>query len=157
MPPLLRVLVGCAVLLLPIAASAEIGWQVSKKQGRAYLQASSGEVEVDKEFWAHCRADGSIEVGVGANTSVGEGNGEPVTVTFASAGTMTTLAGNSRKSADFQMTTGTELRTKITRDDTLFKVLTAEKSIAVSGSIKSATWPVTGLKAKVAAFLQACK
>ena len=154
---LLRFLMFCAVLLWPAAALADMQWQFIKKQGRPYLQGAPSEPETDKQFWALCLADGGIDIGVGAESNVGEGNGEPVTLTLAVAGATAKLAGNSRKSANFQMTAGTELRARIKREDALFTVLAADKPIAVSGSIKSTTWPVKGLKAKVAAFLQACK
>ena len=55
------------------------------------------------------------------------------------------------------MTGGTEFRATVKRDDALFKVLSTDKPIAVSGSIEPTTWPAKGLKAKVAAFLKACK
>ena len=55
------------------------------------------------------------------------------------------------------MTAGTELRASITRGHVLFKVLATDKPIAVSGASKPMILPAKGRKAKVAAFLQACK
>ena len=46
---------------------------LSKKNGRAYLSGMPNESEVDYEFWAHCRADGAIEVGAAAESHVGKG------------------------------------------------------------------------------------
>ena len=94
---------------------------------------------------------------MGADSNVGEGKGEPVTLTLLSGPARAALAGASRNSANFQMTAGTELRAKISRKHDVFQVLASGEPIAVSGSIKPATWPVKALKAKVAAFLQACK
>ena len=153
---LLRFLIGLAVLSLPGAASADVVWRFTKEQGRPYLQGMSSESESDTEFWARCRADGKIDVGLGADSIVGKGEGEKVSLTLESAGIKATLNGVSRNSVNVEMTGGTELRTTISRDDAVFKVLAADKPIAVSGAIKAA-WPVKGLKAKVAAFLAACK
>lgn len=155
--PVLRAVIGAAVMLAPAAASADVVWQLTKKQGRPFLQGASSEPETDKEFWAHCAAAGAIEIGVGAESNVGKGDGEAVTLTLLSGGTRAVLAGHSRKSADFQMTAGTELRAKVSSNDAVFTVLATDKPITVSGSIKTVTWPVKGLKTKVAAFLQACK
>ena len=38
------------------------------------------ESEVDYEFWAHCRTDGKIDVGMAAESHVGKGKGEAVTL-----------------------------------------------------------------------------
>ena len=57
------------LLLSPSAAwAADIEWALSKKDGRAYLSGMPKQSEVDNEFWAHCRADGAIEVGAGAES-----------------------------------------------------------------------------------------
>ena len=158
MKALLRLLIGVAMALAPAVASADVAWTLGKKQGRPFLQAMSTEAESDTEFWALCGAGGAIEIGVGADTNVGEGKGEPVTLTLASGPTRATLSGQSRNSANFQMTAGTELRAKITRGDAVFKVLAAGQPITASGSIKmTVTWAVKGLKPKVAAFLKACQ
>ena len=154
---LLRIAVGMAVALAPVAASADVVWQLGKKQGLPYLQGMPSESESDTQFWALCRAGGVVEIGVGADSNVGEGKGEPVALTLTSGPARATLSGQSRNSANFQMTAGTELRARISRRHDLFVVLAGEQPIKVSGSIKPVTWPVNGLKAKVAAFLQACQ
>jgi hypothetical protein len=152
-----HILIAAALLLGSPASAGDLVWQFSKKQNRPYLQAMSSEPETDRQFWAHCRAEGGIDIGMGAESNVGEGNEELVTLTLTSAGATAVLAGNSRKSVNFQMTAGVELQAKVMRDDAVFKVLATGAPIAVSGSMKPVTWPVKGLKAKVAAFLQACK
>jgi hypothetical protein len=154
---LLRILIASAVLLPVAAAADDIIWQLGKKQGRPILLGVLSEPETDKPFWAHCRADGGIDIGIGAEINVGKGKGEAVTVTLTSAGASAKLTGQSRNTLDSEMTGATELRTKIARDDALFTVLATDKPIALSGSIKPTTWPVKGLKAKAAAFLAACK
>jgi hypothetical protein len=139
-------------------AQADVEWTLGKKQGRPLLNGFSGEYEGDDEFWAHCRKDGSIDIGVGAHSRVGRGRGDAVRLTIASAGERTMLSGASRWSMNSEMTGGTELRARVRPDDALFAVLRTGKPIAVTGSIEQpARWGVAGLKQKVAAFLQACK
>jgi len=154
---LLRVLIVLAMALAPAEASAEIAWQLSKKGGRAHLQGMPTVSESDTEFWARCRPDGMIDIGVGADSNVGTGKGEAVTLVLKSGGVTAKLAGTSRNSANFQMTAGTELRTTVSRNDTVFKVLSSGKPVGVSGALKQpATWEAKGLEAKVTAFLKAC-
>jgi hypothetical protein len=146
------------LLLWPAAASAaDIEWRLSNKDGRAYLSGMPKASEVDYEFWAHCRADGAIEVGAGAESHVGRGNGEAVTLKLAAGLRRATLTGVSRESANIEMTGGIELRAVIARGHPLFTVLANGKPIKVSGPIKPITWPVNGLKAKAAEFLKQCK
>ncbi len=152
-----RILMVAALALIPATASADIVWQLAKKQGHPLLRGMPGESESDTQFWAQCGAGGAIDIGVGADSGVGEGKGEKVTLTLKSGGAEAKLTGVSRNSANFQMTAGTELRATIKRDHAVFKVLAAGKPIVVGGSIKPESWPVKGLKAKVAAFLKACK
>ena len=146
------------MLLWPVAANAaDVVWTLSKKNGRAYLSGMPDESEVDNEFWAHCRADGAIEVGAAAESHVGKGGGEAVTLKLASGLKSTTLTGVSRQSENFEMTGGVELRAIVSRNHPLFAVLSSGKTVTVSGPIKRLTWPVKGLKAKTADFLKACK
>lgn len=156
---LLVMLVAAGVLAWPAAASAEILWTFSKKQGRAHLQGMENESEVDFELWAHCRADGDIDVGMGAESHVGRGKGEKVELMLISAGQVAKIAGVSRDSENSPMTGGIELRGRVKRDDKLFAVLATGQPITVTGPLKHGKlkWDVKGLKAKVAAFLQACK
>ena len=156
----MRALVAPLLALMalhPVSAAAQVKWTLFKKEGRAFLQGFSGVEEGDVEFWLHCRADKAIDLGAGAETNVGEGKGEAVTLTLTSAGKTATLKGTSRNSANFEMTAGTELRTRIERNDPVFAVLATGKPIAVTGSIKPMTWRTAGLAAKVASFLQGCK
>jgi hypothetical protein len=115
------------------------------------------ESEVDYEFWAHCRADGKIDVGAAAESRVGKGKGEAVTLQLASAGKTATLSGRSRESENVEMTAGIELRATVPRDHPLFAVLATGKPISVTGPIKRLTWSAKRLKEKTAAFLKACK
>ena len=149
---------AAGVLLWPVTANAaDVVWTLSKKDGRAYLTGMSGGSEIDNQFWAHCRDDGAIEIGAAAESRVGKGGGEAVTLRLASGRKSTTLTGVSRESDNFEMTAGVELRATVARDHPLFAVLGSGKEVAVSGPIKPLTWPVKGLKAKTAAFLKACR
>jgi hypothetical protein len=146
------------LLLLPSAAStADIEWTLSKKDGRAYLTGMPKQSEVDNEFWAHCRADGAIDVGAGAESHVGRGNGEAVTLKLSAGLKRATLTGVSRDSANSEMTGGVELRAVVARGHPLFAVLANGKPIKVSGPIRPMTWPVNGLKARATDFLKDCK
>ena len=153
-----RAWLAAALLAWPAAAgAADIEWSMSKKDGRAYLSGMPKENEVDTEFWAHCRADGVIEVGAGAESHIGRGNGEAVTLKLVAGLRKATLTGVSRESANYKMTGGVELRAVVASTHPLFKVLANGRRINVSGPIKPLTWPVNNLKAKVATFLKECK
>jgi hypothetical protein len=154
----LRAGLAAALLLWPAGAgAAEVEWKLSQREGRPYLIGIPKESEADNELWAHCRSDGAIDVGAGAESHVGRGAGEAVTLKLASARKKATLTGVSRESANVEMTGGIELRATVGRDHPLFAVLATGKPIFVSGPIKKLTWSVKELKAKVAAFLRACK
>lgn len=146
-----------AALAWPSAAVAEVEWTLRKEKGRAFLQGMQNESEVDFEFWAHCRADGDIDVGMAAESHVGKGKGEKVELTLTSAGQTAKVAGISRDSVNSEMTGGIELRGKVKRDDKLFAVLATGQPIAVTGPIKPLKWGVKGLKPKLDAFLKSCK
>jgi len=147
-----------AALLWPaVANAADVVWTLSKKDRRAYLSGMPNESEVDNEFWAHCRADGAIDVGAAAESHVGRGGGEAVTLKLSSGLKSTTLTGVSRQSENSEMTGGVELRATVSHNHPLFAVLSAGYKIKVTGPIKPLTWPVNGVKAKTAAFLKACK
>lgn len=147
-----------ALFLLPVTAQAAIVWKLEKKDGQPHLFALPTAEESDFDFWALCKKGGVIEIGIGADTNVGKGDGEPVTVTLKSGGKEAKIEGRSIKSENYEMTAASELRTQAKAGDPLFAVLSAGAPISVTGSIeKPAKWQVSGLKAKVAAFLARCK
>ena len=146
-----------AALAWPSAAAAEVKWSLGKEKGKPFLYGMENEAEVDYELWAHCRADGDIDVGMGAESHVGKGKGEKVELTLTSAGQSAKVAGVSRDSVNAEMTGGIELRGKVKRDDRLFAVLATGRPIAVTGPIKPLKWGVRGLKPKLEAFLKSCK
>jgi hypothetical protein len=157
---LLGVGITTALMLWPVAASAsEVVWTLQKKNGRAFFFGMLNESEVDYEFWALCRADGAIDVGAAAESHVGKGGGEAVTLKLASGLKTATLTGVSHESENVEMTGGVELRATVSRDHPVFAVLTAGNKIKVTGPLKhkSLAWETKGLKPKLAAFLKACK
>ena len=141
----------------PCAALAEVEWTLRKDKGRAFLQGMHNESEVDFEFWARCRTDGDIDIGMAAESHVGKGKGEKVELTLISAGQTAKVTGISRDSVDSEMTGGIELQSKMKRDDKLFAVLATGQPITVTGPIKPLKWGVKGLKSKLDAFLKSCK
>jgi hypothetical protein len=148
-----------AAIVTPAVAADSVTWSLSKKDGRPYLVGMwTAEEEGDTEFWAHCRKGGAIELGVGASSGVGKGTGDAVSLTLKSGTQSAKLEGKSRRSVNFEMTAGHELRAQTTANEPVFGVLATGGPISVTGSIeKPITWPARGLKAKVAAFLAACK
>ncbi len=146
-----------AVAFAQAAAAANIDWRLDKDKGRPYLFGMPAVSESDTIFWVRCAGKQAIELGIGGNNDVGKGKGEAVSITLKSGGASTTIAGRSRKSANFEMTGTSELRAKVSSGHDVFKVLATGKPIAVSGSIEAETWPVKNLKSKVAAFLRSCR
>ena len=146
------------LLLWPLAASAEVQWRFDTRNGRPYLEVRDRGEEADTDFWASCRKAGDVDIGIGANTGVGKGQREPVTLQLVGAAArVATLHGVSRRSADYQMTAGTELRATVTLGDPLFAVLAAGGSIKVTGSIaRPLTLDVRGLATRLDAFMRAC-
>ena len=154
----LRFLILAAVLAWPVTAFAEaVVWRLSKDEGRPYLTGMVKQSEVDFEFWARCRADGAIDIGMGAESHVGKGKSEAVSLTLTSGRQTVKISGVSRESVNVEMTGGIELQAKVTPDDQLFAVLMTGQPIRVTGPIKALRWEVKGLKAKVEAFLQGCR
>jgi len=146
-----------AALCAPAAAKDGIRWTLGKKDGQPHLIGMSTEQEADTEFWALCKGGGVAQIGVGANSNAGKAEGETIALTLKSGAQTAKLSGTSRKSENFEMTGGSELIAQVKTDDPLFAVLTVGKPIAVSGNIEHpGNWPVSGLKAKAAAFRAAC-
>jgi len=137
-------------------AAPRVKWSVSKPEGRPFLLGMVDESEVDAEFWARCRTDGMIDVGMGAESHVGKGKGEKVSLTLASAGQSVTISGVSRESKDVEMTGGIELQARVKADDKLFAIPATGQPITVTGPIKTLKWEVRGLKGRVAEFLKSC-
>lgn len=144
------------------AVAGELRWSAATRPFKGaphpYLEARSTESESDASLRAFCGSAGAIELHVGANETVGKGEGDNVTLKLESDGRTATLAGKSRKSADFEMTAGTELVATVTAEDPVFALLTSDKAVKLTGSIRApATWAPKGMRAAVEKFLAACK
>ncbi len=138
-------------------SALEVQWRLETQQGRPTLVGFSGEYEGDNVFSARCRRDGLIDLSVGAHQEIGTGNGERVRLRLESGDRVVTLVGVSRRSPDFEMTNGTELRAVTNSNDLLFDLLASGSPIAVTGSTSNPLiWNVRGLKRKVATFLARC-
>lgn len=70
-------LISTGILVTSVPALTEVQWTLVKKQGRAYLQGMPDEPEVDAEFCAHCRADGAIDIGMGAESHAAKARVKP--------------------------------------------------------------------------------
>lgn len=146
-------IMACA--LWPLSAVADIQWRIIN---RPYLQGQFNDDQGEQAFWAYCRPGSVIDVGVGANAQVGEGSGEAVMLSLTSGDETARLRGISRKTANFDKTGGTELRTSVSEDDPLFDVLATGQPITVTGSLDgSVTWNVEGLRSRVRNFLRQCR
>jgi hypothetical protein len=140
------------------AAEVNVQWSYAVRDGRPYLQGFSGIVEEDNEFWARCIRPGTVQVGVGAFTGVGEGKGEAVSVKLSSGDRSAEIMGVSRNSPNFQMTAASELRAEIPIGHPVFAVFETGKPISVAGSVANpVVWGVRGLRARSASFVKACK
>ncbi|GEM_PF-3364722 len=154
-------LAAVAALLVPLAAQAanvNVVWSNGKTDGAISLTGQPDEEESDQVLFARCRADGRIDLAVGAYEGVGEGKGEPVSVTLSSGGKSATLHGKSQNSRNFEMTAGTELATTVASDDSIFALLMSEQPVAIGVGASSArdSWSARGLRKSAQAFLAAC-
>ncbi len=156
MKTLIRALL-LASILVPIAggmAQAQYLWTYVKDTKE--LIGSTGEEEGDTDFRATCKAGGHAEVGIGAETGIGDGNGEAVSVTLTSGTKTLKIDGKSRNSPNFQMTAGVELQTTVDGQHAIFQLLAESGAIKVSGQGKKATWPAAGRAKATASFVKAC-
>lgn len=145
------------IAVWPTASNAEIDWRMSARPP-ASLEGRSTESESDASFRAVCRNKRTVEVRVGAEEQVGKGRGELVKLQFASSGRSAIIQGVSKKSADFEMTGGTELVANVTPNHPVFAVLMTGKPVSLSGSVaRRATWTSNNMRAAVEKFLRACR
>lgn len=142
------------LLLLAGPAAADARWTAATSPT---LLAHSNEPESDRSLFAVCASRGVVELYIGADEQVGKGEGDAVKVRVESDGKSATVSGTSRRSANFQMTAGTELVTRVGPNDEFFKVLATGKPVKVSGSLsKSATWNDRGMAEAVRKFVKDC-
>ncbi len=145
-----------AVTSSSAALAADVRWTSTKKP-LELLGMPAGEEEADDVLRLTCLKGGAVQVGVGGYKSLGKGNGEPLSVTLASANHSVTLKGKSTQSKNFEMTASYELRADLAADEVaaLYSVLADGTAIRVSGAMKDA-WSVKGLKAVAQGFVAGC-
>jgi len=119
---------------------------------------TSGFNEQDTLVRFTCKRGGALEIGLGADVGIGKGNSEGVTMSVKSAAASLRVDGVSRKSANFEMTSGTELVKTITASDPLIDLLKIEGLISMrqEPAGKSFTFPAKGFGAALAKFLKGC-
>jgi hypothetical protein len=145
---------GCAILFVIDPALAETTWTAATSPT---LSASSDEEESDHSLFAVCPIRNIVELFIGAEERVGEGQGEAVKLVLQSGGKSATLSGVSRRSYNHEMTGGTELVTRVETSDEFFKVLSTGKPVKLSGSLsKPVTWNHKGMAAAVKKFMRDC-
>lgn len=120
------------------------------------LMGSTGEEEGDTDFRATCKGNGKAVVGIGAQDGVGEGKGEAVSVTLASAKHSVKIDGRSGKSLNFEMTGGVELQAEVDAAHAVFQVLADAGAIKVTGAARPMSWPAAGRAKATASFMKAC-
>jgi hypothetical protein len=153
------VVTAVSVLALwPVCASAE-SWNLNMGDARGgnVLSAMPDEPESDTDLWLMCRKDGRFGVGIGANSTLGKGNGDAVTATLSSAGKTAVLKGASKNSINFEMTGGAELVTVVSKDDPLFAVLATGKPIKLTSGSKTETFGGGDGPKLLGRFLASCK
>ncbi len=149
----------CTMAAGPSNAAKTFQWSVDKLDDELTLSGMLGtaEDEPDYLFRLTCKADRTMEMGVGADVSVGRGAGERVVLTGKSGSADFKVEGVSRNSKNFEMTGGTELVKAVTLDEPLIKALAQPNlAVAVSGGKRRFTLPGRGFAAKLAAFGKSC-
>jgi hypothetical protein len=152
-------LVAAIMLALSFSSAtlaADIKW-ISTKKPLQVLGMPAGEEEPDDVLRLTCSKGGAVQVGLGAHQSLGNGKGEPLSVTLASGAHSVTLKGKSARSMNFEMTAAHELRADLAPAEfaALQSVLTDGTAIRVSGAMKD-VWSVKGLKAIAQGFGAGC-
>ena len=103
-----------------------------------------------------CKTGGKIELGVGADVSVGKGKGEAVRLTARSGGETVPLDGVSRKSVNFEMTAAYELVKLTDAQDPLIQLLRKGKPVQFTGAGVKFTLTTDAFDKQFARFTQAC-
>jgi hypothetical protein len=150
-----------ATLMLALSFSsatfaADVRWTSNKKPLELHGMPADEE-EPDDVLRLTCLKGGAVQVGLGGYKSLGNGNGEPLSVTLASGSNAVTLKGRSTRSKNFEMTASYELRVDLAAAESaaLKSVLTDGAAIRVSGSMKD-VWSVKGLKGIAQRFSEGC-
>lgn len=125
----LGIAVAIAALLgISSPVSAKSSWAI---QSRPSLDVRPSGEDVDAFLRASCAFDGLMLLRIGAEYQVGNGKGEPVSVTIESSGKSSKLRGVSRWSPDSEMTGGTELVTELPLNDPVLEILFSGKPVTM--------------------------
>jgi hypothetical protein len=159
---------ACLVLLLvavPSLAQQQVKkfqWMSDKSGGGWVLNGfdwTQGFNEQDTLVRFACRRGGKIEIGIGADLGIGKGRGEAVVMSARSGFATVRIEGVSRKSENFEMTSGIELvKAGVDANDPLIELLKLEGSATLKQEPngKSFTFPAKGFSAALAKFLKGC-
>jgi hypothetical protein len=159
---------ACLVLLLaaaPTVAQTQIRkfqWMTDKGSAGWVLNGfdwTQGFNEQDTLVRFACRRGGKLEIGVGADVGIGKGRGEAVVMSARSGLATVRIEGVSRKSENFEMTSGIELvKAGADANDPLIELLKMEgpTTIRQEPSGKSLTFPAKGFSAALVKFLKGC-
>jgi len=154
-------LAACASLALHGSAIAgNFRWTVDTIAGKKQLigmEHVPGDDGIDSLFRVACAAGGKIELGIGANVSVGKGKNEPVALTAASGSTVVNVEGRSKESANVEMTGTSELVKETGWDDPVLQLMMQGKPIAFRGvKVRQFNVPTTGFSAQLERLKRSC-
>ncbi len=142
------------------ATAAGFQWSIIEIAGKkqlAGLNQANGDDGVDTLFRVGCKPAGKIELGIGADVSVGKGENEAVTLTAVSNKTVLKVDGVSRKSGNFEMTGTSELIRETGFDDPVVQLMIKTKSVTFRGvSVQRFTVPAIGFHAQLEKLRNIC-
>jgi hypothetical protein len=151
-----------AGLALPntTTAAPKFQWIITEGAGKTQLEGLdriSGDDSVDALSRVGCRPAGKIELGIGANISVGKGDEKAVTLTAVSGETILKVDGVSKKSRNFNMTPTYELVKETSWDDPIIQLMIKVKSVTFRGaSVQQFTVPAIGFRAQLEKLKKIC-
>jgi hypothetical protein len=114
--------------------------------------------EQDSLVRISCKRGGKFEIGLGAAVEIGKGRGEAVAMTANSGMATVRIDGVSKKSANFEMTSGVELVKSSDANDLLIELLKMEGPVTfrTQPGAKSYTFPAKGFGAAFAKLKARC-
>lgn len=129
----MRLFISIAVAMLALSgfaplATANSSWRMVS---RPSLEVRPSGEEVDASMRASCAFEGMVILRIGAESHLGSGRGEPVSVTIDSGGKSAKLRGVSRLSPDSEMTGGSELVTEVPLNDPSLEILFGGKPVTM--------------------------
>jgi hypothetical protein len=141
------------------AATSKFKWTLAKEGSEQILRGIdwiAGDDSIDTAVRITCTG-GKLQIGIGAETSIGKGEHEPVWLNAISGTTVLKVAGTSEKSKNWEMTASNELVKSIEPDDPLVKLMLAGKLVTFrETSGKKFSVPTGGFGAGFAKLRSAC-